>query len=190
MTVDNNAKLSLRIKAKEYLRSLQPELVQFSARKIFRQLIDHGVFKSSSKVACYIAIDNEVNTHEIIEILREKNKLCYLPSVSLSGEMLFIEFAKGSSLIKTRYGTLEPAIISDKIIDPRHLDLVIVPLLGFNKGLYRLGRGAGFYDKIFSFKKHLPPKISPYLVGLGYVEQQVDFLPNSWDVPMDEIIVG
>ena len=102
--------------------------------------------------------------------------------------MVFVRFQPEDPLISKKHKTLEPVITEDRIIAATDLDLVITPLLGFNADFFRLGRGAGFYDSVFTFKKS--GAYRPYLLGIGYQIQLLDFEPNDWDVPMDNIIMA
>jgi len=101
--------------------------------------------------------------------------------------MLFIKYEEGEQLIKNRLGILEPIFDAKKIIYPQKIDLVIVPLVGFDENANRLGNGGGYYDRTFIFKKQQPNK--PYLIGIGYECQKIPSLDiKDWDVPMDMIV--
>ena len=65
-----------------------------------------------------------------------------------AGEIESVEFAEDTELIESAWGIREPA--GDKTVDASELDLVIVPLLAFDKLGYRVGYGKGFYDKLLS----------------------------------------
>ena len=81
------------------------------------------------------------------------------------------------------FGVLEPSNDSIEIVDPNILDLVITPGLIFNDKGYRIGYGAGFYDKFFSSLKNDPIKI-----GICFEEQIMDFENDDYDIPVDLII--
>jgi len=67
----------------------------------------------------------------------------------------------------------------------RWLDLVLVPLVGFDADGNRLGMGAGFYDRHFAFLRHRSAWRRPLLIGLGFELQRVDRLPaGPHDVPL------
>ena len=103
--------------------------------------------------------------------------------------MYFVRFEEKDELLLSKYKIPEPKIISNKVIAPEKLDLVIVPSLGFNHQNFRLGRGGGYYDHAFEFKKH-NQQIKPYLLGIGYEFQRLEFTIKSWDIPMDKIITN
>jgi 5-formyltetrahydrofolate cyclo-ligase len=70
------------------------------------------------------------------------------------------------------------------------LDVVLMPLVGFDRTGARLGMGGGFYDATFAFKQKLSTgsKTStgkPALIGLAHACQQVESLAtDTWDIPL------
>ena len=71
----------------------------------------------------------------------------------------------------------------------RHLEVVFMPLVGFDGEGNRLGMGKGFYDRAMSFRLRHPRSRRPLLVGLAFACQQVDSLPaRPHDVPLDMLI--
>lgn len=160
-----------------------------ASKNIATKIIQSKIFINSKKIACYIPIGKEIDTKTIIEAIWNQNKTCYLPVINLKKEkeLCFVKFQPSDKLISPHNKFLEPKIINENIISQKDLDLVIVPLLGFNNSNFRLGQGLGYYDRTFAFKKILP-KSKPYLIGIGYKWQLVNFKSNDWDIPMDDII--
>ena len=185
------SKADLRLILKERLACLSKESCLTAAEEVATQLVNSEVFASSKTVACYLPIGNELDTALIINQIWRQAKICYLPVILATREMQFVSFSAVDKLVATKYGGLEPIVTTEKLIEPQKLDLVIVPLLGFNSRGFRLGRGAGFYDRTFDFKKLLPQsKAKPYLLGVGYNIQLVEFEPDPWDIALDEIIIS
>ncbi len=185
----DNFKL-LREQIKKKLQNLSVESRVVSSQKISQEIIDSEVFIRSQNIACYIPTEHEVDSWTIIKSIWEQGKNCYLPACGLGDQyrLCFVKFVAGDKLVSaTRFKVLFPEIVPEKLIAPEALDLAIVPLLGFTQTGFRLGRGAGCYDRTFAFKKEQPLS-SPYLLGVGYKCQQIDFVPRLWDVAMDEII--
>ena len=81
---------------------------------------------------------------------------------------------------KNKYGILEP---DEKIeIDKDQLDLMIVPLVGYNQNNYRLGYGGGYYDRYLK-------NYNGYTIGLAYTFQYLkDYQPEFFDIPLNQII--
>ena len=88
---------------------------------------------------------------------------------------------------KNRFGIKEP--ISTDIINADQLDILFMPLVGFDKDKNRIGMGGGFYDRTLAFKKQQKMAKNPKLIGLAFDCQQVEQLEvQEWDVPLDVII--
>ena len=69
------------------------------------------------------------------------------------------------------------------------MDVILMPLVGFDKHKNRLGMGGGFYDKTLSFHNKLKEFRVPKLFGLAFDSQEVDQLTSQpWDVPVDGIV--
>jgi 5-formyltetrahydrofolate cyclo-ligase len=74
------------------------------------------------------------------------------------------------------------------MVTARNLDLVLVPLVGFDTQGNRLGSGAGYYDRSFDFRLRLHDA-RPRLVGLAFDCQETAGLQRAgWDVPLDAIV--
>lgn len=175
-----------QLRAKRQLLSLEKRhKASESAAQI---LLAHPLFQAMEKIGCYLSADNEIDCNPIIKAIWKQQKNCYLPA--LSGDknnfLDFLQYRPNDSLRPNRYKILEPENVPK--LAPAELDLVFIPLVGFDLQGNRLGMGGGFYDRTFSFKLQKLGK-KPYLIGLAYEEQLVDELPvDPWDVPIDGVL--
>ena len=81
-----------------------------------------------------------------------------------------------------KLGIKEPDPLNSIIVDKSDIDVVIVPLLGFDHDLYRLGHGGGYYDLYLKDMDALK-------IGVAFSIQKLEELPReAWDIPMDIII--
>ena len=72
---------------------------------------------------------------------------------------------------------------------PRWLDLVLVPLVGFDARGHRLGMGAGLYDRHFAFLRQRRAWRRPLLIGLAFEAQKVVRLAEeAHDVQLDGVV--
>lgn len=152
-----------------------------------QSLEQHPVFQGSMQIACYIPYGDEFSTHPIIEMIWRTGKCCYLP-VLIEGRMLnFVRYDKGDELFANQFSILEPKNASRKLA-PEKLDLVISPLVAFDRHGHRLGTGGGYYDRTFAFM--YDQKVTkPLMYGLGFASQQVEELPRDpWDITLNGII--
>lgn len=148
-------------------------------------------FNSASKIALYWAHDNEINTTPLIQAVLEQGKECFLPVLLIDPhqKLAFASYTTETPLIKNRYGIPEPELTFSSITRLIDLDIIFVPLVGFDNKGRRLGRGGGYYDATFAdFHKSNTNKW-PKLVGLGYDCQHVDEVPaDIWDWQLDAVI--
>lgn len=121
----------------------------------------------------------EVETFHLIEFLKFKNPgiKILVPKVDLaSGKMEHFHFQEDTEMIENFYGIAEPS--TGIKISPEEIDLVLVPLLAFDKTGYRVGYGKGYYDKFLEECREDVIKI-----GLSFFEpeEQIDDR-NQFDI--------
>jgi 5-formyltetrahydrofolate cyclo-ligase len=146
--------------------------------------------KSCENIACYLSFKHEFPTFALIEMIWREKKRCYVPVLSPDEkvkELDFVLYEYGMSMRFNRFGILEPKDHTHKI-SAQMLNLVIVPLLAFDRQGHRLGTGGGFYDTTFSFVANQAIQ-KPKLIGLGYADQQAESIPaDPWDIKLEGII--
>jgi len=135
-----------------------------------------------------MAVAGEVDCAALIKTGWLRKKRIFAP-VLAKKRLKFAPLVPGSKLVPNRFGIFEPAHVERDLLDPKHLDAVVVPLLAFDENLNRVGMGAGFYDRTFAFSTRRSIWRSPLLVGLAYSFQRVDTLhAHAWDVPLHRVI--
>ena len=99
----------------------------------------------------YYPINNEIEPFEFVKYFEYKNIIMSMPVVDMiKKSMLFRKWSPNDKLRVGPLGNLEPTLDKD-IIFPQ---IMIVPMLMFDRQLFRLGYGGGYYDKsIFNLKK-------------------------------------
>lgn len=103
--------------------------------------------------------------------------------------MLFMQVTPDTVFQRNRWGIKEPRLDMGACISPLRLDLVLVPLVGFDCEGRRLGMGKGFYDRAFA--NRISGKRKPGLIGLGHACQEVppgEILEAAWDVRLDKLV--
>jgi 5-formyltetrahydrofolate cyclo-ligase len=176
-------KKHLRSKILTRLKTQKEETRDHKSKEIKEKLFRTKVFKKAKVVMFYIAFDGEVNTEEMIKGAKKLGKIVTVPvckknRVTLRPCLLH----DNTRLKKGPYGVCEPA---DKIsINPKELDLVIVPGLAFDRKGRRLGRGKGCYDH---FLTKIPKEI--HSIGLAFDFQILPYVPaKQHDVNVEKII--
>lgn len=164
------------------ISSAQRDSAALSALSMF---LNHPLFINHQNIACYFATNNEFNCTPFIEAIWAAKKNCFLPVLSKTKTLHFVSYQKEDVLHLNPYQILEPQ--HTKMIPYDELDLVLLPLVGFDLQGGRLGMGGGYYDRTFSFLKENRNK--PYLVGLAYECQCVSWIPKeTHDVQLTAIL--
>lgn len=137
------------------------------------------------QVAGYWALDGELPLHVLQSRLPDRVVYC-LPVLHANRDLRFAPWRAGDPIDANRYGIPEPRVASSSLLMPQDMQLVLLPLVGFDRHGNRLGMGGGWYDRSFAFRQREPSP--PVLVGVGYAFQEADLGPTAdWDVPLDFI---
>jgi 5-formyltetrahydrofolate cyclo-ligase len=157
-----------------------------AAQGVMHSLEQLAEFLVDQRIAGYWAVRGEVPLNLVYARTRSRQQKYHLPILTDKKSLVFAPWENGDAISINRYGISEPDIAN--AVGAESLELVLVPLLGFDRNGNRLGSGAGYYDRTFSFLKDKPRPAQPVLVGIGYHFQEVATMtPNDWDVPMDFI---
>ena len=131
----------------------------------------------------YFPVNHEIDDLEILSKLERKKINISLPSIKNNFKMNFIKCSLKDPFIINKYGIPEPKV--GPIVYP---DVLLVPLVAFDKNLNRLGYGGGYYDRIIKF---LQKKKKIITIGLAFDFQKVYSIPNSkYDKKLDYIITN
>lgn len=182
----NISKTSLRLYYRE-LRRLIPSTEKIISSQALRKIFIQHFDVSQKNIAVYLAQDGELDLKYLIEKLWENKANIYLPVIDcVTQQLQFAHYSSATIMKKNQYKIDEPADIRS-FIAPEKLDIVLMPLVAFDKNGTRLGMGKGFYDKAFEFCRASQHK--PKLIGVAYSCQYCDKLPvEIWDVPLDGIL--
>ena len=146
------------------------------------RLIQSKIKKKFVKIALYYPSNFELNVLKILEFKNISSKDILLPATTKNNFMNFFSWKKREVLFVNKFGILEPAKTQAKVPD-----IMLVPVLAFDKNRYRLGYGKGYYDRYLN--KYLKKKKNILTVGVAFSFQRHHKLPiNRNDVKMDFII--
>ena len=177
---------TLRKRLRQQRKALSADTQTEHAQGLERQLCHSSLFKRSKRIAIYLASDGEIDPSILIKAAWHSNKKVYLPILSpFNKRLYFVPYFENSPMKLNRFNIAEPDVHPKHWLKPQQLDLILMPLVGFDKTGNRLGMGGGFYDRSLSFKLFRKTNYKPYLIGLAHQLQLVDTLPNQpHDVPM------
>ncbi len=139
--------------------------------------------KSSKIVGGYYPVNYEIDDIKILNRLEKMGfKIC-LPKIKKNFQMDFYKFSINDVLKINKYGIPEPLANSEVLPD-----ILLVPLVGFDKNLNRIGYGAGYYDRAIS---KIKKKKKLLTIGLAFHFQEVKFIPvNKFDYKLDFVVTN
>ena len=169
---------------RKHVRALKKNLTTADSckqgTKVHQRLEACETFKNAKTILMYWAMSDELPTQSFINKWY-RDKEIYLPVIN-GDDLKIVRYQGESSLVPgDKYGILEPA--GDDIDDERRIDLVVVPGVAFDNDNNRMGRGAGYYDRIL---KRIPKAKK---IALAFDFQMVAKVPTEpHDIKMDLVI--
>lgn len=181
MSVNELSKKEQRKEAKQRIAVLTSEEKVNKSRKVFLSILDCGLIKDYKLLFCYISTADEVSTEAIIDNAEERDIKIAVPCI-YGDKMYAIKYFGKETLTQNKYGIYEPKFDDAKIAIFEDA-VVLVPLLGFDENMNRLGHGKGFYDRFFAENPNCTK------IGLAFEEQKFDkVIHDRFDVQMDYIV--
>jgi 5-formyltetrahydrofolate cyclo-ligase len=162
-------------------------------RSISRRVLAAGFVRSGQRTAVYLAsLRGETNLEYAIRRGWRIGAQLYAPRIlSLRRRtMAFVALEPFARLERNAYGLFEPTSHRRVRNVVAGIDVVLVPLLGFDRAGHRLGMGGGFYDRMLRRRRD-PGRAwrRPRLVGVAYACQELDHIElASWDVGLDYVV--
>lgn len=176
----------LRQQRRELSRELQ--LQESTAAAALVPQLDN--WPKARRIAVYTANDGELETGPLAALCREADKMLFLPVISDNNLLAFAHWADEDQLEPNRYGIPEPSSDAPRC-SARELDIIFLPLVGWDKAGGRLGMGGGYYDRTLAGLDKDAAGNGPLLVGLGHALQEVARIPrDDWDVTMDYVVTS
>jgi len=142
--------------------------------------------QKGQKMALYWPKDKEFDPGPVMERLLREGFVCALPVIKKGEkELSFARWKDGDPLVSGPFDVQQPAV--DEGTEWVEPDIVVVPLLAFDRKGYRLGYGGGYYDATL---RTLRQKKKIVAVGVGFAQQAVIFnLPvEEHDEKLDWVI--
>jgi len=183
----------LRRDLRQRRRALPPQARLAAAKRLCRQLKRLPEIQRARRVALYLPNDGEIDPTPLIAWLERRGSRVYLPVLKpLSPNQLwFVHYQQHTPMVANRFGIAEPQTRHGahraRRMPAWALDVILLPLVGFDDRGQRIGMGGGFYDRTLAFTRRRGPR--PRLIGLAHDCQRVERLPAApWDVPLDAIV--
>ena len=161
-----------------------------AAQAVATHLMQLPQLQQPTYVGSYFSIRAELPTQALNQQLLNVGHQLALPVLHPinQGHLLFLSLSETTRWVHNQYQIPEPELQAQHIMPLQKLQVLLVPLVGFDKHGNRMGMGGGFYDRTLSgwYKGHYPQLLP---IGLALDCQQVEQLPRQpWDVPLPMVI--
>ncbi|MCH9690881.1 MAG: 5-formyltetrahydrofolate cyclo-ligase [Gammaproteobacteria bacterium] len=177
-------KVQLRRRMRRARRSLSVYKQRLAAIELARLLGRCPELRRAQRIGIYWPVNGEIDPRLLLYYFPSKQ--FYLP-VLPQPPQLQLSFCRWRGRVpsyRNPFGIPEPLLDRYR---PQLLDLVLLPLVAFDRSGARLGMGAGFYDRTFAYKQLLPG-VGPQLIGVAHQLQLTEQLPvDSWDIPLNAV---
>ncbi len=172
MSKSSIRKKLLKLRKKKYSKSLSISLTKFSKFLDKKKL--HPII-----IGGYYPFNYELDILNILKRFEKKNFTISLPKIAKNNKMNFYQWSFNDPLKINKFGI--PESTSNKKIYP---NILLIPLVGFDDQLNRLGYGGGYYDRYLSKVNNEIIKI-----GVGFSFQKINNIPiNNHDIKLDCVI--
>ena len=174
-------KSKLRKKILKVREKIKKKNTQINFNQLIKILKKEKITKKI--IGGYYPVNFEIDD---LTLLRKFEKYRFdisLPVIEKNFQMDFYKWSFSDPLKVNRYGIPEPVI--KNIVNP---DILLIPLVAFDKNLNRLGYGGGYYDRLI---QKLSNKKKILKIGLAFSVQKINKVPiNTYDQKLDYIVTN
>ncbi|MBO9671064.1 MAG: 5-formyltetrahydrofolate cyclo-ligase [Sphingobium sp.] len=170
---------AIRARRKAFFAALPESVKNLSFRVLPSPVL--ALIPPGSRIAIYRSMASEAPTENLIDFLHERGFPLCLPRLGADTtvEMEFAAWDPDDILVPGQLKIPQPAPSAALVVP----DVVLTPMVGFDRDLNRIGNGAGYYDRYFA-RHDIKLRI-----GIAWSAQMVDALPvQPWDVPLHMVI--
>jgi len=137
-------------------------------------------FRAGLTIAGYAATGSEADISRLLQFAFEAGCHTALPYITgATAPMRFLSWSPGEPLVTGPFDLQQPQAEAPETKP----DIILAPMVAFDRGLHRLGQGAGHYDRALSLLD------DSFVIGVGWSIQEVAAVPvEIWDVPMNAVL--
>jgi len=190
-TPDYMEKAALRRQLRERRKLLGVSLRRAASSAVVRLALRYRLLAKGRRIGIYVPAKSEVDVLHLQDRAMAMQARCFLPIVPGQGRkrMWFSQLGERPAWVLNRYGIPEYRHPLAKRVRVQCLDLLFIPLLGFDSRGFRLGMGGGYYDASLAYLKRFRRWRRPRVIGVAFSVQEVEWVPNDpWDVPLDAVL--
>ncbi|WP_027965698.1 5-formyltetrahydrofolate cyclo-ligase [Halomonas halocynthiae] len=184
---------ALRKMLRQRRRALSPKQQKNASNRLTQRLRQLPDIQRARHLALYLPNDGEIDPTALLPWLTSRNARVYLPVLRplADNSLWFVNYHPQTPMVANRFGISEPSTRHAAHPSRRRpawaLDVILLPLVGFDENGERLGMGGGFYDRTLARLKDNGSR--PRLIGIAHDCQGVERLPTApWDIPLDAIV--
>jgi 5-formyltetrahydrofolate cyclo-ligase len=175
-------KSELRKKILKVRKQFNTKNIQLNFKQIVKILKKEKITNQIT-IGGYYPVNFEIDDLTLLRKFKKNKFNISLPIIKKNFQMDFYSWSFSEPLKINKYGIPEPE--AKNIVFP---DVLLIPLVAFDKNLNRLGYGGGYYDRII---KKLSKKKNIIKIGLAFSVQKIDKVPiNAYDQKLDYIITN
>ena len=178
-------------------RRLRPCQHHRHAASVARRIARHRLFSGARSIVFYWPSDGELDPRPLLNNAHQRGKSCYLPVLKPRttywgwGKLWFARYRPGDRLRPNRFGIPEPVAHGRRLRLPWNLDLLLMPLVGFDADCHRIGMGGGFYDRTLAYLGQRCAWRRPRLIGIAHDCQRVARIESRpWDIVPDMVVTA
>jgi 5-formyltetrahydrofolate cyclo-ligase len=181
--MSNSLNHTIRRTCLDIRQNLSLDFQHSMSHKICTRIRGLAQYRHAKRIALYHAIKGEVDLSAIWRAAPLHGKYCYFPTICANQTLAFLPATPSSCFRTNDFGILEPESEAHHAILPDSIDLILTPLVAFDKYGTRIGMGKGYYDRTLA---HHRPRL---LIGVAYEFQQQPYIePQPWDVRLDAVV--
>lgn len=184
-------KRTLRTRLRRLRQAITPDLRRRAGRAIVRIALAHRLLARKRRLGFYVPSKGEIDCLPLLDRALWLGAECCLPVVPRARQRMlwFSRLGDAPHWGTNRYGIPEYGHRRFNRLRATDLDILFLPLLGFDEAGYRMGMGGGYYDASLAYLRRRRIWHKPRLIGLAFEVQKVARLPRDpWDVPLDGVI--
>ena len=174
-------KSKLRKKILKVRKTIDKKNIQIDFNQIIKILKKEKIRKKI--VGGYYPVNFEIDDLVLLKKFEKRRFNISLPVIKKNFQMDFYKWSFSDPLKINKYGIPEP--VTKDVVYP---DILLIPLVAFDKNLNRLGYGGGYYDRLI---EKLSKKKKIMKIGLAFSVQKIDKVPiNMYDQKLDYIVTN
>lgn len=180
-------KSTLRRELRRVRNAVPDSARRVAARRVMRKALHARLLRRGRRVGFYMPAKGELDILPLLNRALWMGVECYLPIVPPRRwrRLWFGRMGDGAHWSLNRYDIPEYGARRRRV-RALALDLVFLPMLGFDARGFRMGMGGGYYDASLAYLRLRRTWRRPRLVGVSFEAQRRARLPNDpWDVPLD-----